>query len=495
MKRSELLLKQQAILNAAKAESRDLTPEEQAEFDEIQRQLDAMDGDPDPEPDPGQRGIEQEDAASIAQRAVEAERQRSAEITELCRSFGMDPTTYINNGSSVDEARAAVLEELKKKSAPINAKVTADEGDKFRDMAADRLALRGGVNIEKPADGADKARNFSLKDLGQECLIRGGMDSSKVRSMSSDEVFNELTRQAYNPTAAFPAILDTAVRKSIVEMYNAAGTTFQLWTQKGSKSDFKEAREHDYVMNSIGDLEEVPENGELKNSVPKTELLPTSRLKTYGQQFTMTRQAFINDDIGIVTRIPGLYAVKAKKTIDKLVYKKIMDNGNIFDGVALFHAKHKNLGTAAAPSAASLKSMINMMMLQTDQFGEPIYVTPRHIVTGVGYGFDFYQLLHSANLPGTNNNDVNPLANLPYELDVIESPMINALAGNNPIPWFLVAEASSAPSIGVNYLNGREVPTIRRMETPGVLGFVWDIYLDADVAVKDFRGISKNAGV
>jgi hypothetical protein len=209
----------------------------------------------------------------------------------------------------------------------------------------------------------------------------------------------------------------------------------------------------------------------------------------------MTRQAFINDDIGLVTRIPGLYAVKAKKTIDKLVYKKIMDNGNIFDGVALFHAKHKNLATPAKPSADSLKAMINLMMLQTDQFGEPIYVIPRHIVTGVGYGFDFYQLLHSVNLPGTNNNDVNPLANLPYPLDVIESPMINALAGSNPIPWFLAADASSAPSIGVNYLNGREVPTIRRMETPGVLGFVWDIYLDADVAVKDFRGISKNAGV
>jgi len=491
MKRSELLMKQQAILDAAKAESRDLTPEEQAEFDEIQRQLDALD-----KPDDSQRSVpeEPEDTAAIAKRAVEAERKRTAEITELCRSFGMDPAAYVNGGSTVEEARAAVLDELKKKNAPIGAKVTTDEGDKFRAMASDGLVLRGGVTLSKPAEGAEKARNYSLRDLGQECLIREGMDAGKVRTMSSDEIFNELTRQAFNPTAAFPAILDSAVKKSIVEMYNSAGTTFQLWTQKGSKSDFKEDKEHDYVMNSIGDLEEVPENGELKNAVPKTKLLPTSRLKTYGQQFTMTRQAFINDDIEIVTKIPGLYAVKAKKTIDKLVYKKIMDNGVIFDGVTLFHAKHKNVGTAAAPSAASLKAMLNLMMLQTDQFGEPIYVTPRHIVTGIGYGFDFYQLLHSVNLPGTNNNDANPLANLPYQLDVIESPMINALAGSNPIPWFIVADQTSAPSIGVNYLNGREVPTIRRMETPGVLGFVWDIYIDADVTVKDFRGIAKNAG-
>jgi hypothetical protein len=32
------------------------------------------------------------------------------------------------------------------------------------------------------------------------------------------------------------------------------------------------------------------------------------------------------------------------------------------------------------------------------------------------------------------------------------------------------------------------------METPGVLGFQWDIYLDWGIAVRDFRGIAKNPG-
>lgn len=48
--------------------------------------------------------------------------------------------------------------------------------------------------------------------------------------------------------------------------------------------------------------------------------------------------------------------------------------------------------------------------------------------------------------------------------------------------------------IEVDYLNGQEIPTIRRMETPGQLGFVWDIYLDWGINVMDYRGAIKNPG-
>ena len=504
MNREQLLARQQEIINAARAAQRELTPEEQAEFDECQRQLDAMGTAPAQEnenPNQGQRNLggeggENPDPMEAAQRAVAAERQRIADITSLCRTFGVDETSYIAGGMTLDQTRAAVLEQLKSTHQPMNARVTLDEGDKFRAAAADGLILRSGTQIQNPADGAESFRNMDLRSLGQECLIRGGMDAMRVRGMSGDEVFAELSRQAFNPTSAFPAIMDNAVNKTIKEMYQHAPTTFQKWVTEGSKSDFKESKDHEYVINSVGDFEKVPENGELKNSTPETSLLPTSKLETYGKQFTMTRQAFINDDIGLVTRIPGLYAVKAKKTIDKLVYKLLMDNNKIFDGVALFHTNHGNLvASGTAPSVASIQGMILKMQLQKDQFGEPIYVTPRHIVVPVGYGFDLYTILHSAQTPGTNNNDKNALANLSYPLDVIESPQLNAMAGANAIPWFMVADPLSAPSVGVDYLNGKKTPTVRRMETAGTLGFVWDVYIDAGIWVRDFRGIVKNPGV
>ena len=162
--------------------------------------------------------------------------------------------------------------------------------------------------------------------------------------------------------------------------------------------------------------------------------------------------------------------------------------------MALFHATHKNLlGTGTAPTQASIQAMILQMQKQTDQFGEAIYITPRTIVVPVGYEFDLAVILRSAQVVGSSNNDINPLYN--YPLQIVQSPVLNALAGSNACPWFMVADGSSCRGIQVDFLNGQETPTVRRMETPGQLGFVWDMYLDWGISVRDFRGLCKNPGV
>lgn len=497
----QMLARQQELVNAARNAHREMNEEEQREFDELQRKIDAenmQQGAGEGQTAGGQRSREGEtdpDAGALAERAVAMERRRVNEITSLCRNFAMDPQSYIAEGRSVEETRAAVLEELRKRNPPSNVRMTKDEGDKFRERATDGLVLRSGTVLERPAEGAREMSHMSLRAIGEECLVMEGYDASELRRMSSDELFNKLSeRQFYNPSAAFPAILDSTARKSIVEMYNHVPTTFQEWVTIGSKPDFKEDADHSYVINSIGDFLEVPENGELKNMVPETKLLPTSKLKTYGRQFSMSRQAFINDDIGVITRMPGIYASKAKKTIDKMVYEILFNNGKIFDGVSLFDEKHGNLVAAGAkPSVTALQEMVTKLSLQKDQFGEPIYVTPESVLVPVGYAFDLYAIMHSVQTPGNNNNDANYFAANPMK--VIQSPMLNALAGKNTCPWFVVADKYSAPSIGVDYLNGQQLPTVRRMETPGVLGFIWDVYIDAGIWVKDFRGIVKNTGV
>jgi hypothetical protein len=58
----------------------------------------------------------------------------------------------------------------------------------------------------------------------------------------------------------------------------------------------------------------------------------------------------------------------------------------------------------------------------------------------------------------------------------------------------MVSDPLSAKSIQVDYLNGQDTPTVRRMEVPGVLGYVWDIFLDWGITAVDFRGVYKNPG-
>lgn len=513
-RREAAMLKQQAIIDAARADGqRALTAEEQAEFNRYQRDIEQADAETEAQerglagnggmpanPSEGQTSIpavqtvQQPAMPDGNQRdAATAERNRVTDIMALCRDFDTDPSEYISNGSTLEQARGAILDGLKAAGAPVNVQVTRDEEDTFRHRASDALMMRAGLPVASPAEGAGELRSLSLRDLGIECLSREGRNASSLLRMHPDEMYSELCRQFYNPTAAFPAILDNTIRKSIVQLYNEVPTTFQEWTTKGSVKDFKMTPDHEYLIGGMGDFLLVPENGELKPMKPETRLLPNFKIDTYGRSFSMTRQAFINDDIGFLTEVPGLYAASAKKTIDKTVYSLLYKNEKIFDGLGLFDVRHNNvMAKGSKPSQAAIQSMILQMQQQKDPFGEAIYVTPQNIIVPVGYEFDLAVIFHSAQVTGSANNDINPLYN--YPLRTIQTPVLNALAGDKAVPWFMTANPSSVRGIQVNYLNGQETPTVRRMEAPGVLGFQWDIYLDWGITARDFRGIIKNPG-
>lgn len=499
MNLKEMIQRQQELLNAAKAANREFTAEEQAEFDSLQKSIDSLKV-AQPEEKSAAPSV---NTGEIERSAKNAERARIREIEAMCEHFGIEAKSYIDSDMPVDKVRAAIMDTLMSEGEPVSQRTadvqaTTDESDKFRAAAVDALIMRSGeVRIDKPAEGAAELRGMALKDLAIEAAARDGQDARSLIKKSASDLYDELSynRAFYNPSAAFPAIMDQTIRKSIVEMYNHVDTTFQFWTTKGSLSDFKETADHEYVIGGVGDFLKVPENGEIKMDTPQTELLPTRKLETYGKAFSMTRQAFVNDDIGFCTRVPGLYAVKAKQTIDKQCYNILFGNPVIFDGVNLFDAAaHKNvMATGAAPSQAVIQNMITKMMLQTDQFGEAIYVTPEKIIVPVGWGFDLDVIFKSAQSPGNGNNDFNPLSTRKFQ--IIESPVLNALAGTNACPWFMASSATSARGIQVDYLNGQELPTVKRYDgTPGTLGYHWDIYLDWGIAVRDFRGLLKNPG-
>ena len=495
--RAAKVLRQQEILNTVKQETRNLTTEEQAEFDSLQREIDDLTREIEAEEkEPGGEPAPPENTRQLVDEALQAERQRSAEITTLCREFGMEPDKFITEGKTLDETRAAVLEHLKKNGAPLGSRIAVGESgeDEFRRDASDGLVMRGGLTPEGAGNGARQFAAMSFRDMAIECLERDGV--AGARHMSSDELFTSITQRQYlTPTAAFPSILDNAIEKSYVAGYKQVPVTFDKWTRKGTLSDFK-VHDNKYVAGPIGDFVEVPEGGELKNDRPTDAKLPTRQLKTWGKQFTLSRQAFINDDIGLVTSLPARHAAAARRTINRQCYTILMKNGKIYDNKALFCSDHKNLinkGTGITQEA--LQAMILAISTQKDQFDQAITIRPAKLVLPVGMGFSCYTLFNSPTIQTTDNTQaVNPLYH--YGLEIIEDPEINRLAGvGNAAPWFLLGAVEDTAFIEVDYLNGQETPNIRRNETVGQLGFVWDIYLDWGIQVMDYRGAIKNPGI
>lgn len=516
--------RQQQIVDAARAAGRDLTEAEEREFQDLQRKIDAageegptgtgarsatpaaeggsQPAEGTPAADGGQPAEGTRSAtptgADAAQRAVAAERQRVSDIISLCRETGMEPAEHIRSGATLEEVRAAAVTHLIQHGAPVAGRARENDGDNFRQAATDALLLQAGVTVENHAEGADQFRGMSLRDIAIECMVRDGEDTAaNLLRMGKDNLFQVLSRQFFNPTATFPAILDDAIRKSIVHQYQAVPTTFQLWTGKGSVSDFKPTKDHSYLVGGAGEFLRVGENGELKHDTPKSEMLPQRKVDTYGRQFSMSRQAFINDDVGFITEVPSAYASAAKRTINKQVYQILVDNPVIFDGAALFDSSHGNLiSVGSKPTAQAIQDLMMKMLLQKDPFGEAIMVQPAYIIVPVGYKFLMTTIMYSPTINTTDNTQaVNPLYQYREQVKIVEDGTINALAGAAAAPWFMASDKNYAKSLQVDYLNGQETPTIRRSEVPGQLGYVWDIWMDWGITAVDFRGIARNNGV
>lgn len=490
----EMIKRQQELLNLARAEQRELTAEEQAEFDSLQRSIDSIRS--------AQPATANANTSNVVAEATMAERTRCMEITSLCRSFDVseeEMKTYLDGNATVDSVRTAILNKLQTERTPLNmrgvadATVTVDAQDKFRSAAVDALLMRGGIELDRPAEGARELMGMSLRDMAIEGLGENGLNRK-----SSDEIFTMLQRQYFNPTAAFPSILDAAINKAYVEGHKKVNVTFDRWTKKGTLKDFKTV-DNNYVAGPVGEFLEVPEGGELKHDRFSDAKKPTRKLKTYGREFTLTRQAFINDDIGAVTSLPARYAASARKTINKQCYQILVNNPAVYDGVNLFHANHGNLVTTGTGiTQASLQAMILALQNQVDEFGEAIIVRPATIIVPSGMGFDIFTIFNSPTINTSGNTQAaNPLFKYASSIEIVEDPTINVLCGGfgNVMPWFLLGSKEDTDFIQVDYLNGQEIPNIRRMEAPGTLGFIWDIYLDWGVSVMDYRGAIKNPGI
>ena len=127
-----------------------------------------------------------------------------------------------------------------------------------------------------------------------------------------------------------------------------------------------------------------------------------------------------------------------------------MGNPAIYDGKKLFSAEHRNLlKTGSGITKAAVQSMILTLSTQKDEFGQPIIIRPGAFIVPVGMSFDVYTLFNSPTINTEGNTQsVNPLYQY-RNLDVIEDPTINTLAGGfgNVMPWFMTANTTDTAFI------------------------------------------------
>ena len=408
-------------------------------------------------------------------RAIEEERSRVSNISELCRHFGVNATDYINNGTSLADAQRSVLAIVNERNIPTaNIQMGEQEEDKYRDAMSDAILLRGGVQLENVAPGAQELRGMRVRSMIEEVLAREGV--ANTHRMGEEE----LLRAALTGTSSLPGILSAAANKSMAKGYQAAQTTFEQFTTVGSNTDFKEATR--YRLSEAGSLLEIKENGEFVQD-ELTEGSAKTKVLTYGRGFSFTRQMIVNDDLSALTRIPSLYAAQAKRGINRLVYKALAE--------AKFTAKDGNLAaTGAALSLATIDEARQEMRKQKNLRGEEfLNITPKYLIVPTKSEFLARQLLTSTSDPNATHYGVtNPLMG---SLQIITDAELDALDTD---AYYFLADQMLMDTIEVTYLNGNQRPVIESQVAFDTLGIRYRIYMDYGVTVVDTKGIYKNAG-
>lgn len=426
---------------------------------------------------PVETGLTQADL----QKAMEQERKRTSEITAMFRDFdveGADEAIVL--GKSVEEAREMVMDQLRARNKGVSVTMGEAESDKFRAAAQDAVLMAAGIPVTDAAPGAQELRGYSMVEMARESLRR---ESGSTVNFGDNM---ELARAAINSTSTFPAIMSNLANKSVMVGFNEAETTYQIWAGKGSNRDFKEAAR--VALSEAGNLELVPEGGQFQQD-SFGEASARTKVATYGKLFSLTRQAIINDDLGLFSKIATKYGSAAKRLVNKMVYAQLTGNVKMQDNVALFDSKHGNVaGTGEALSVKAIAKAITAMRRQKGITGEvTLNITPKYLVVPPELEVTAYQIVNStAAVDGVNSGVVNP-----YKGRFI---VVADAELTDPDAWYLVADATQHDTIEVTYLNGVETPRLETRQGFDVDGIEYKVAFDCGVSALDFRGLYKNAG-
>ncbi|TIN84346.1 ClpP-like prohead protease/major capsid protein fusion protein [Mesorhizobium sp.] len=368
--------------------------------------------------------------------------------------------------------------------SPPVATVTADERDRFRQGVEKALLSRAGLQ-------GGEVNEFSAMSLRE--VARMSLDKAGIKVKTADPMvmvgaalgMRQFVMVGEHTTSDFVEVLANIANKSMLKGYLEAEETFAQWTAKGTLSDFKAAKRVD--LNLFPSLAEVPEGGEYTYGTigDRGESI---QLATYGKMFAITRQAIINDDMSVFTRIPSRMGRAAIRTVGNLVYAVLTANAAMSDGKALFHTDHKNIGTGAI-SMTNVDAGKSKMALQKDPDGiaAGLNIRPAYFLVPVELDGVAKALMASQFAPGTTQdpNIVKGLA------EVISDARLSA---DSALKWYLAANPNATDTIEVAYLNGVSQPTLEQRDGWNVDGVEFKVRLDAGVKALDFRGLYRSTG-
>ena len=431
-----------------------------------------------------------EDTQALVARAQIVERERVGTIYDLASRLGLERTfaeDMVQRGVSLEEARRVILDKVADTSEqtrifphvsiPLGGR---DERVTRRDAVTNALLHRYSPSLFSLSEPAREYRGMTLLELGREFLSTSGVN---VRGMSRDEI---ATRSLHS-TSDFPEILSAVTNKTLRQAYDTYPQTFRPFCRQVQASDFRDITR--VQMGEAPQLQKVNEAGEFKRG-SIGEARERYKVETYGRVVGITRQTLINDDLDAFTRLPAMYGTAIATLESDIVWSIVTNNAAMGDGVALFHATHKNLATAG--TGLTTASIGDGRAAMAKQFGldkkTVLNIRPSFLIVPVSMELSAEQLI-AQNLVPARTTDVVPQSI--RSLAVIAEPRLDTVSTNG---WYLAASPNQIDTIEYAYLEGQQGAYIETRNGFDVDGVEIKCRLDFGAKAIDWRGLYKNAG-
>ena len=424
--------------------------------------------------------------------------QRAADITDLCARHGTPQlaSSLIKANSSVDQARAAILDELVKRDAAMgghrNVRVeTVQDEMQVRMAGIEQAILHRVAASTKLDDNGRQYRGMSLLEMGRDFLEAHGVNTRGMDRLNLATRMLHFRAGGAHGTSDFPSLFANVANKRLRGAYDENPGTYALWARRAPNApDFKSIQVTS--LSGAPALLQTNEHGEFKYG-SMSDGKETYQVITYGRIVSLTRQAIINDDLRAFDRLVTAFGFSARRLENRLVYSQLTDNANMGDGTALFHANHANLGTGAgsALQLSALSAGRTAMRLQKGLASEELNLSPSYLIVPAALEATAYQLT-SANYVPAKLTDTNEFrAGGRTSVEPIVEPILDGISST---AWYLAANSGQVDTVEYCYLDGAEGPVIESEVGFEVDGVSYKCREDFAAKAIDYRGLYKGAG-
>lgn len=437
-------------------------------------------------------------AATPAPAAPQADATRAADVVALCQRHGASDLAegLLRQNATIDQARAAILDRMdaqdqqRRGGSTVSVQTVRDEHETrmrgMQEAILSRMDPRTALT-----DLGRQYRGMSLVEMAREALEGLGVST---RGLARNEIASRafsVRAGGYHTTADFPSLLGGVGARRLRAAYEAAPSTFQLWARRAANlQDFRITNV--LAVGGAPELKKLNEAGEYTYGTI-SEDATGYRAFSYGRAISLTRQMFVNDDLGAFDRLLQRFGEAARRLENRLVYDQITGNPTMQDGTALFHANHGNLLTTG--SALSLDNMGKAraaMRKQKDLDGKTVLnLAPAYMLVPSDLEQLAYQYT-SGNYVPAKASDVNEFrAGGRTAVEPIVEPLLDEVSTT---AWYMAASSGQIDTVEYAYVDGSEGVRTETFASEDIDGVKVRATLDFAAKVIDWKGLQKANG-